>query len=210
MLIGRVMRAILGGTGRGEVPGASDASSGKAVQASSTRLISEDYRKMQQELHENPEYGVASVIYAPLVAEVIEGVGAQEMLDYGAGKGRLGIALKQHLKRPLLIHHYEPAMPEWSARPEPCGFVACIDVLEHIEPALLDPVLDDLRRVIAGVGIFTVHTGAANKVLPDGRNAHLIQQPPAWWLPKFFARFELMTFNRMPNGFWVVVDRKQG
>jgi hypothetical protein len=173
-------------------------------------LISEDYRKMQQQLHENPDYGVASVVYASLVAQVIEGVGAQEMLDYGAGKGRLGITLKEHLKSPLSIRHYDPAIPAWSARPEPCGFVACIDVLEHIEPALLDHVLDDLQRVTAHVGIFTVHTGAAKKVLPDGRNAHLIQEPPAWWLPKFLARFELMTFNRMQQGFWVVVDRKQG
>ncbi len=177
---------------------------------SDATLISEEYRRMQQQLHENPNYGVASVAYAPLVAELIEKVGAQEMLDYGAGKGRLGLTLKQHLKSPPSIRHYDPAIPAWSARPEPCGFVACIDVLEHIEPALLDHVLDDLQRVTAGFGIFTVHIGAAKKVLSDGRNAHLIQQPPAWWLPKFFARFELLTFNQMPQGFWVVVGRKQG
>ena len=98
--------------------------------------------------------------------------------------------------------------PQWSAPPAPCRFVACIDVLEHIEPHLLDNVLDDLQRVTAGVGVFTVHTGAALKVLPDGRNAHLIQQPPEWWLPRFMERFDLMTFNRMPMGFWVGVERK--
>ena len=174
-----------------------------------SELISEDYREMQQQLHKNPDYGVASVHYAPLVAQVIEAVNANELLDYGAGKGRLGITLKQQMKRPLSIHHYDPAIPEWSTPAQPCNFVACIDVLEHIEPALLDNVLDDLQRVTAGVGIFTVHTGPAVKFLMDGRNAHLIQQPPAWWLPKFLARFELMTFNRMEMGFWVVVDRKQ-
>ena len=173
-------------------------------------LITENYRQMQQKLHENPDYGVASVTYAPLVAQVIEGVGATELLDYGAGKGRLGLTLKQHITRPLKIRHYDPAIPSWSARAEPCNFVACIDVLEHIEPELLDNVLDDLQRVTAGVGIFTVHTQPAVKVLPDGRNAHIIQQPPSWWLPKFFSRFGLMTFNRMPAGFWVVVDRKTG
>jgi hypothetical protein len=172
-------------------------------------MISDEYREMQEQLHQNPDYGIASVTYAPLVAQVIEAVNAQEMLDYGAGKGRLGLALKQHVQRELKIHYYDPAIPEWSTPPAPCNFVACIDVLEHIEPALLDNVLDDLQRVIAGVGMFTVHTGAAKKVLPDGRNAHLIQQPPAWWLPKFLARFDLMTFDRIPMGFWVVVDRKQ-
>ncbi len=175
---------------------------------SESTLITEEYRKMQQQLHENPNYGVASVQYAPLVAQVIDGVGAKELLDYGAGKGRLGLTLKQTLKRSLPIRHYDPAIPHWSARPEPCELVACIDVLEHIEPHLLDYVLDDLQRVTAKVGIFTVHTGAAVKVLPDGRNAHLIQEPPSWWLPRFLERFELATFNRMPMGFWIVVERK--
>ena len=173
-------------------------------------LISEDYRKMQQQLHENPNYGVASVQFAPMVAQVIEAAGAQELLDYGAGKGRLGIALKQYIQRPVALRHSDPAIPECAAPPAPCGFVACIDVLEHIEPALLDNVLDDLQRVTADVGVFTVHTGPAVKVLPDGRNAHLIQQPPAWWLPKFLERFELANFNRVAMGFMVVVERKRG
>jgi len=88
--------------------------------------------------------------------------------------------------------------------------IGIFDVLEHIEPALLDNVLDDLQRVTADVGVFTVHTGRAAKVLPDGRNAHLIQQPPAWWLPKFLERFELANFNRVVMGFMVVVERKRG
>jgi hypothetical protein len=175
---------------------------------SESALITEEYRKMQQQLHQNPNYGVASVQYAPLVAQVIDTIGAQELLDYGAGKGRLGLTLKQQTQRPLAIRHYDPAIPEWSAPAAPCGLVACIDVLEHIEPALLDNVLDDLQRVTAGVGVFTVHTGAAVKVLPDGRNAHLIQQPAAWWLPKFMERFELANFNRVPMGFAVIVERK--
>ncbi len=171
-------------------------------------LISEEYRLQQQRLHENPDYGMASVEYAPLVAGLLEATRAAELLDYGAGKGRLGISLRDHMKRSLRIHHYDPAIPHWSAPPAPCGFVACIDVLEHVEPHLLDSVLDDLKRVVTGVGVFTVHVHPAMKVLSDGRNAHLIQQPAGWWLPKFLERFELATFNRMPQGFWIVVERK--
>src|SRR5688500_5277930 len=131
-------------------------------------LITEEYRKMQRELHRNPNYGVASVEYAPLVAKVMESTGITELLDYGAGKGRLGATLEDMYENPLTIHHYDPAIPEWSDPPEPCKLVACIDVLEHIEPSLLDNVLDDLKRVTANVGVFTVHTGAAAKVLTDG------------------------------------------
>jgi len=181
---------------------------------SESKLISEDYREMQQQLHKNPEYGVASVHYAHMVAQVLGVVGAKELLDYGAGKGRLATALKQHIKHPLVIHHYDPAIPEWAAPPLPCGFVACIDVLEHIEPELIDNVLDDLQRVTAGVGVFTVHTGPAIKHLSDGRNAHLIQQPPTWWMRKLLDRFELGMFNRLQLesgkiGFWVVVEPKR-
>ncbi len=173
-----------------------------------SNLISEEYRRMQEELHRNPDYGVASVHYAPIVAEVLKQVPVSEMLDYGAGKGRLGETLKTLMTDPPLIRHYDPARPEWSATPQPCAFVACIDVLEHIEPDLLDNVLDDLQRVTLGHGVFTVHTGEAIKVLADGRNAHLIQQPPEWWLPKFKSRFELVVFRHMPQGFWVVVQAK--
>jgi hypothetical protein len=172
-------------------------------------LISEEYRRMQEELHRNPDYGTASVHFAQIVADIMQQVGATELLDYGAGKGRLGQSLREHMRGPLTVHHYDPAVPEWSAPPAPCNFVACIDVLEHIEPHLLDNVLDDLKRVTVGVGVFTVHTEAALKVLPDGRNAHLIQQPPEWWLPRIMQRFELMEYGRMQMGFWVGVERKR-
>ena len=77
--------------------------------------------------------------------------------------------------------------------------VACIDVLEHIEPDLLDHVLDDLQRVVAGVGFHGARRRRGKN--PAGRrNAHLIQKPASWWLPKFFERFDLMTFDRMPQG----------
>jgi len=171
-------------------------------------LISAEYRRLQQVLHENPDYGVASVEYAPLVAQVVETLGVNDLLDYGAGKGRLGVELKKYIRRSLRIRHYDPAIAKWSDAPRPSEFVACIDVLEHIEPELLDNVLDDLKRVTARAAMFTVHTGPAVKILSDGRNAHLIQQQPAWWLPRILARFELVTFNRLPNGFWVGVEPK--
>ena len=180
-----------------------------AANAGPAPLISEAYREVQHRLHENPGYGVASVHYAPIVAEVARALGATDLLDYGAGKGRLGPTLVEKFGLRLRVRCYDPAIPAFSAAPEPCLLVACIDVLEHIEPELLDNVLDDLKRVVLGVGVFTVHTGPAVKFLPDGRNAHLIQRAPAWWLPKFMDRFELATFDRLPNGFWVAVEARQ-
>ena len=48
---------------------------------------------------------------------------------------------------PLTIHHYDPAIPEWSARAQPRRFVAWFDALEPIEPHLIDKLLDDLKTV---------------------------------------------------------------
>lgn len=172
----------------------------------SAALISEEYRRTQAKLHENPDYGVASVHFAPLVADVMTRAGFRSVLDYGAGKGRLGQELGRLLPFSFEIDPYEPAMAQWAAAPTPHEFVVCLDVLEHIEPDLIDNVLDDLARLVCRAGLFTVHTGAAVKVLPDGRNAHLIQQPARWWLRKFLDRFDLANFQRMPHGFWVLVD----
>ncbi len=173
-------------------------------------LISDEYRALQHALHENPGYGVASLHYAPLVAKAMQSIDADELLDYGAGKGRLGQALTEQLGRAPKVRHYDPAVPAWAAAPEPCRFVACIDVLEHIEPERIGKVLDDLKRVTVGIGVYTVHTGPAVKVLADGRNAHLIQKPVEWWLPQLKARFDVLTVNPMEQGFWVVVARRAG
>ena len=90
----------------------------------------------------------------------------------------------------------------------PSDLVACIDVLEHIEPDCLDAVLDDLARVTARVGVFTIATGPAAKTLPDGRNAHLIQEAPEWWMPKLFRRFKVKSFTDQGETLLVIVTKK--
>jgi hypothetical protein len=166
-------------------------------------LISEDYKAQQRELHQNEYYGTASVSYAPLVTNLINQLQIDEMLDYGAGKGRLAESIKPDRK--LLIELYDPAQPDWSDTPSPRQFVTCIDVLEHIEPELLNNVLNDLQRVTKQYGFFTIHTGPAVKVLNDGRNAHLIQEDFRWWLPKLWSRFDIHSMSHTPSGFNVVV-----
>lgn len=171
-------------------------------------FISDEYREMQKSLHQDPHYGTASVAFAPLVAAVIEQTGAGQILDYGAGKGRLRESLAEHLSVPVEIFEYDPAIPGKDFSPEPCELVACIDVLEHVEPDFLDGVLDDLKRVTQGFGFFSIGTGPAGKALPDGRNSHLIQEDMEWWLPKLFERFKIHSLARTETGFWVTCMRK--
>jgi len=169
--------------------------------------ISDDYRNAQKQLHENPNYGVASLQYAPIVKEVIQQIGATSISDYGAGKCRLRMKLKELGLRKFRYFPFDPAFPEYG-EPKEAELVCCIDVLEHVEPLYLNAVLIDLRKITTGHGFFTIHTGPAVKTLADGRNAHLIQNPASWWLPKLCDHFEILHLQASPGGFWIVVSPK--
>lgn len=175
-----------------------------------TALISPQYQQEQQRLHEaRDDYGVASLQYAPVVAMLVARLEVDSVLDYGCGKGRLIDGLKRTPQdRSFTIELYDPAIPQFSAPPEPAELVVCIDVLEHIEPELLDNVLDDIQRLAQEHVFLTIHTGPAVKTLSDGRNAHLTQQGPAWWMPKLLARWDLMEAKATGPGFVFIGKRR--
>jgi hypothetical protein len=171
-------------------------------------VISDEYRRLQQKLHENPNYGVASIGFAPTVKQLIEQTGAKSLSDYGAGKQHLMHTLKDKLGVEIDYRPYDPAFPEYGD-PKPADLVCCIDVLEHIEPDFVGNVLDELKSITVKYGFFSIHTGPAQKVLADGRNAHLIQKPSSWWLPRLCERFEVEALRKTPGGFFVVVSPRQ-
>jgi hypothetical protein len=48
--------------------------------------ISEEYLKLQQDLHLNPNYGIASLSFAPIVADLIKQTNTTSISDYGASR----------------------------------------------------------------------------------------------------------------------------
>lgn len=159
-------------------------------------LISDSYKRLNSDLHEsNPFYGTGGGGRAQEVAAVADKFGCLGILDYGCGKGDLTRAL---LLRD--VREYDPAIPGKDQRPEPAHLVFCGDVLEHIEPEYLEAVLDDLASLSLKAVLFMVHTGPARKTLADGRNAHLTQQPPEWWLPRFWQRWKFISADAVHNG----------
>jgi hypothetical protein len=173
--------------------------------------ITEDYRKMQQKLHKNPHYGVASISFAPLVAKVINAYKIKTLSDYGAGKQNLKKALISNNVHLEEYYPYDPAFPEYGA-PSSADLVCCIDVLEHIEPDLIDNVISELSKIVTHIGFISIHMGPAGKFLEDGRNAHLIQKPTSWWLGKFIFHFDIIQLSMhqiMGNGFWMIIKPKK-
>lgn len=149
-------------------------------------------------MHERYTYGVASIKRAPLVTEIINRLEVTHLLDYGCGK-HTNLLKSIRPKHKLQYQAYDPAVPEFAESPVPAEMVACIDVLEHIEPELLDNVLDHLKSLTEVVIILTIDTGPAGKKLSDGRNAHLIQQPMEWWLPKLLARWDMQSVQKISD-----------
>jgi hypothetical protein len=173
------------------------------------KTISNQYLDLQKKLHENDNYGVASLAFAPLVAGIINNNNIRTVSDYGAGKKRLEAGLTQNGIKLEHYFPYDPVFPEYGP-PKAADLVCCIDVLEHVEDDHLSSVLEELQFITERYGFFSVHTGPAGKFLEDGRNAHLIQQPASWWLPKICMYFEvlhLQTHQLMGQGFWLIVSK---
>ena len=154
-------------------------------------LYSPEYQEMCRRFHdERPKWGSQAGKHAEAVTKFCDYLGTRDVLDYGCGKGGLALSL------PFPIKEYDPGIWGKENTPKPADLVTCFDVLEHIEPECLIEVLEDLKRCVKKMGIFLIHLGPAKKILLDGRNAHLIQQPPEWWKAKLEPLFDIQDFEQ--------------
>ena len=169
------------------------------IAATSPAIASPEYLEQNRKLHENPAYGISGSKRAEVVKKLIESTKATTVLDYGCGKGTLAESLA------FPIWEYDPAIPGKDRPPRPADLVVCTDVLEHVEPDYLDSVLLDLSRCTIKVGYFVIHSGAAVKTLPDGRNAHLIQHPQDWWKAELDKYFKVASIETKEHEITVVV-----
>lgn len=111
--------------------------------------------------------------------------GTRPILDFGCGPlGGLSADLGDE------AIPYDPYLKKFSADPWvllPRGVFSC-DVLEHLTVPMLRDFAErvlttpTVRRVL-----LVVSTRAANKVMPNGMNAHLTVHPPDWWIGFFAA-----------------------
>lgn len=145
-------------------------------------LISPKYVVMQRILHGQPRgYGGRGDKWAHVVVALIEEYGATSVLDYGCGQGSLKRAVMAEPRPGLRFDEYDPAIPGKDGMPTFADLVVCTDVLEHIEPERLDAVFAHLKMLARKAIFAVISLKDSNKVLADGRNAHLIIRPSTWW-----------------------------
>ena len=163
-------------------------------------LISNEYKKLLIEQHEDRYWGGTGRQHADDIREWAAECNCNTALDYGSSNHRDCLKRHFHYTYPgeLLFYEYDPAVESKSGLPLPQDIIVCTDVLEHIEPELLDNVLEHMRDCMLKCGYFVISTIKAVQVLSDGRNAHLIVEDKEWWKAKLEEYFsvESMTWTR--------------
>lgn len=155
-------------------------------------LITPTYLEEQKRLHaDDPTYACTGHKWAYLVTGIAILEECYSILDYGSGKGTLGIILRNIMVgesgRAFWVHEYDPVGDSHDVRP--VNLVTCTDVMEHVEPECLEAVLADLARVTERLLFLVISTKFdKGRTLSDGRNAHLIVNDGPWWQAKFEAK----------------------
>ena len=145
----------------------------------SSKFISPDYATLNRALHEaNDDYGGGYFADANGTVQICRMLNGSSFLDYGCGKGRLKAEVAK-LAPDIKVWEYDPGIPGKEKPPKRTfPLVTCFDVLEHVEPERLEAVISHIYGLCEVAAYIGVHNGPAAKTLPDGRNAHLIQELP--------------------------------
>ena len=113
------------------------------------------------------------------------------VLDFGCGHGALMASIQQAYPD-IRVEGYDPGNPDHNRIPKRSfDAVVSADVFEHIEPTHLAETLRMISDKMIVAGWFRIACYPAKKHLPDGRNAHLIVESPAWWREQLLANMDI-------------------
>lgn len=119
--------------------------------------------------------------HRPEIEKLLKETDCKTLLDYGSGKGQL------HQEQPFNVKFtlYDPAVKGINVLPSgKFDAVICTDVLEHIPAEELDESLENIFSRAEKLVYLSISTKPANKILPNGLNAHVTVKPKTWWLEK--------------------------
>lgn len=164
-------------------------------------FISDAYRALNVALHKSqPGFGGSGHKWAGRVLKLADELDAHSILDYGAGKGTLGVALVKlydptsdmcdtceaersslPFRRELTLAEYDPAIAGKDGLPDPADLVVCTDVLEHVEPAYLDDVVRHVLLLADKAALVAVACRPGKRPMADGTLEHRIVENADWW-----------------------------
>lgn len=129
-------------------------------------------------------YGVSGYRWAKQIAVFASKIGAEDILDYGAGKATLCSALPN-------VRNYDPVT--FPGEPSPADLVVCTDVLPFVEPSVFENVLDHITSLAIKGIFFIVPTHPPYKAHP-----HMVTRQPHEWAA--------ILKQRWPHGQYQILD----
>ena len=168
----------------------------------------DSYKVLHEE--EGKFKGISLTPLVPTLINVTKENNCKTLLDYGCGKAIpydkdrcKEVGLRNPVQELCNIESfdlYDPAYEKYAELPDKkYDIVVCTDVLEHIEPELIDNVLKHIESLTLKTAYLIIDTLPAQKNLPDGRNAHLIIENQDWWTNKIQT---VTNFKIKTNMFW--------
>lgn len=164
------------------------------------RRWTEEYGEQMRQMHEQGNFGIHGYTDIEwsgrsLLSLVCTLQRPITVLDYGAGAGTYAEAVHKVFKW-IAVTSYDPFHPKWRDNPEPGihDAVNCTDVLEHVELECVDNTLKWIADRCRFMACFAIGLEDANKILPDGRNAHITQKSAKWWSNKLREYFAIVDY----------------
>jgi hypothetical protein len=151
-------------------------------------MLSSNYRQQLEQIHTDDRWGVVGWTQGGYINQLRQQHHCASVLDYGSGHGSLARWFYKNSVE-LDLREYEPGIAAKSSLPTPADLVVCVDVMEHVEPEYVGDVLDHIQSLAHKCVYFSIDTAPAERLLPDGRNAHLVQKPSKWWRKQLNTRW---------------------
>lgn len=148
------------------------------------KKLDETLPRMYAELHAQGAFqGESWRVHLPAFHRFNGSGNNSPVLDFGCGP-RGGLAAEFPGHTPYVVIPYDPYVPQHAGDPwgQPFRTFFSADVFEHLPIHQLTSLLLRLRKRPALKRLFiALSTRPANKILPNGLNAHLTVQPAVWW-----------------------------
>ena len=145
---------------------------------------SKEYQQQIIQLHKDREKHGRRKFHDEEIDFIMNEFNPKSIFDFGCGKGTFLKQMKELYPKIKMIG-FDPGIVEYTnVKKVPCELLISCDVLEHVEPDHVDDTLKEIDTLFTKFAFFKIANYEAKAVLPDVRNAHLIQEDENWWKKK--------------------------
>ena len=164
--------------------------------------ITTEYQKQLKTMHEAPwgrtavRYGAGYDVLTMLDRKALM---INSVLDFGCGEGTLGDFVHESQPGRVAWTDYDPGVPGLDRAPHGTfDLVVTCDVLEHVEPHLLDETIRECFDLSDRLVYHNIPCFQAGTVFVDGpyvgQNLHLTIEGPEFWKARILhPEFQVMT-----------------